>query len=918
MARYLIPPKTKRETTFIKSITYKDILVFGVCFVLAALAVSTNIPVFKWVLAVLFLIIGLALCLSWGQYHKGYDWVIIIWTYLISKKKYDSSKINSLFDYKNDDGIITFSGRYAAVLELSPIEFLLFRQSKQEQVITQLATALRYIKSGSIVKTERPIDYSLYITRYRERYTELEKARTTYIQQKKAELGDKFDEKTLNLTEFNSRLNILADKVKFLEYINTDKQINAEVFSLVIYETDKTRLESQIKETKERLNKIGLAPKRLNSPEITTFLQYFLYKKDLKTDEFKFPAVEIDKNSLKIGEQKWNIATIGKFPVFAEGNAWASPLFSVPGTNVVINFGSVATEKVTKNVNKAVKELRYRYLNEKDVSAQQDLQIQVSSLMSLLQQFQLGNESIHNTNFYVMYKDEDAQNVVQTFHGAGFLLNCLKFRQFEGFTSMLPFVGKELLDGFSRHIQSVTLAAAFPFINNLFMDEQGDYLGDFRYPIFWYMWQRNRNRVNSNIFAIGQSGNGKTYTMKKLLMQQRLRGTHIFALDCEREYNYLADKLGGQVIEMSGGSTINPFQIFPSFTAENTTFNVANDLSAQCSFLSEWFKSIFPEMDLDTRTALNNSIAEMYKKAKITEHTDFTKLKDTDYPTFDTLYNVVKNKARLASQYNRQVLERLTNYLSLFIGNGIYAPLWNGATQLNIKNEFTVFDFQQLFANSNTEICNAQMMLLMRLLMREVINIKNKNEAATDNNKTRILVVVDEAHRYISTKYPVALDTLEQFARRIRKYDGSILVATQNIDDFIGTTEETRVKAGAIINNCQYSMLFGLKADDVNKVQQLYSQYGGGLTAEEINFLSSAERGQMLFLVEPEKRSIINVSLLPNEQQYIIKPEVEADRSEEQPTEERQGEPAGDDDNQEPKQEDPPVTDEQPVEQPTE
>ena len=74
----------------------------------------------------------------------------------------------------------------------------------------------------------------------------------------------------------------------------------------------------------------------------------------------------------------------------------------------------------------------------------------------------------------------------------------------------------------------------------------------------------------------------------------------------------------------------------------------------------------------------------------------------------------------------------------------------------------------------------------------------------------------------------------------------------------------------------------------------------------------------MLFLVEPEKRSIINVSLLPNEQQYIIKPEVEADRSEEQPTEERQGEPAGDDDNQEPKQEDPPVTDEQPVEQPTE
>ena len=107
------------------------------------------------------------------------------------------------------------------------------------------------------------------------------------IFRRKIELGDKFDEKTLDLTEFNSRLNILAENVKFLEYINTDKQINAETFYLVLYETNKTRLESQIKEAKERLDKIGLAPKRLSSAEISTFLQYFIYKKDLKTADFK-------------------------------------------------------------------------------------------------------------------------------------------------------------------------------------------------------------------------------------------------------------------------------------------------------------------------------------------------------------------------------------------------------------------------------------------------------------------------------------------------------------------------------------------------------------------------------------------------------------------------------------------------------
>ena len=151
--------------------------------------------------------------------------------------------------------------------------------------------------------------------------------------------------------------------------------------------------------------------------------------------------------------------------------------------------------------------------------------------------------------------------------------------------------------------------------------------------------------------------------------------------------------------------------------------------------------------------------------------------------------------------------------------------------------------------------------------MQETIRNKDHNEATGE--KTRVIILVDEAHRYISPRFPIALDTLEQFARRIRKYDGALIVATQNIDDFVGTSEEMRSKASAVINNCQYSMLFGLKADDINKVQDLYSNYGGGLTAEEVDFLAKAELGQMLLLAEPERRTIVQVKLMPDEKQYI-------------------------------------------------
>ena len=66
-------------------------------------------------------------------------------------------------------------------------------------------------------------------------------------------------------------------------------------------------------------------------------------------------------------------------------------------------------------------------------------------------------------------------------------------------------------------------------------------------------------------------------------------------------------------------------------------------------------------------------------------------------------------------------------------------------------------------------------------------------------------------------------------------------------------------------------MLFNLRPDDLNDVRQLYANYGGGLTPQELDFLGTAEQGQMLFLVEPEKRSIVQVGLMPDEQPYLVR-----------------------------------------------
>ena len=110
---------------------------------------------------------------------------------------------------------------------------------------------------------------------------------------------------------------------------------------------------------------------------------------------------------------------------------------------------------------------------------------------------------------------------------------------------------------------------------------------------------------------------------------------------------------------------------------------------------------------------------------------------------------------------------------------------------------------------------------------------------------------------FIDAKFPIALDFFYSMSKRIRKYNGSFIPATQNIADW-NATEELRGKTSAILKNSQYMFIFKLSAPDMKDVLDVY-RAGDSFNEDEQRMIISAVTGQMFFIGSSELRACIKI-----------------------------------------------------------
>ena len=880
MAR-MIPKSTKVKVQFFKGINFGDIIVVLFALVFLALAWTSAFEIItKLVISGVVLFITAVLFMSFEPGVRLYNQVGDLFKHIFGINTYKKSKVNNKsnvkmlmpyvgileqdYDDKRKIGIIDYKDYFGAAIEVDSIQFYMLSETRQNSYIDTVESAFKTISPedmGAIYKFSRPMVFDTYID-------------NECV--KREEILDMVRNGTTNINEARPRLEIAEARINELESMNVDSEFPIYKDHLYI-----TFFSPNIKNLIQVVNFVSSTIEGSSSGTISCNVldrkQTAVYLKSYYSSNFDEREVrDIDPkdlldwimpdkvtfgvNKVEVDGKSHTFYELSDYPI-AVPNAWGRAFFSVPGTRVCVKFKQVDQAEAEKRLDRTIMDIRIKASEGSSrTSAVMETQTHLQTLTELMQYIKQGSEMLFDTNIYMMVEQEQKKTFKTQVMRSGFRCYELFSKQKEAFVNCN--VSRRMtIKKFERGINSSSLAAIFPFVSDSIQDPKGFYVGMNSEPVFLDLFKRDRERVNSNMVIVGKSGSGKSFCTKSLLANLAADNSKIFILDPEKEYDVIARNMKGKVIDVGSAKEgrINPLQINASQDDEdNAEGNVS--LAMHMQFLETFFGLILEGISMDGMELLTEAIKELYARFGINNSTHIEDLKPEQFPIMQNLYDYICEKYEHATdEYNRNNYKILKIYLNKFAEGGRNAVLWNGYSTISNAENFIVFNFQSLLANNAGAVANAQMLLVMRWLNNEVIN--NKDYNAKYHTTRKIIVVIDEAHVFIDPKQTVALDFMQQMAKRIRKYAGMQIVITQNIKDFTGSPEIAR-KSTAIINACQYSLVFPLAPQDINDLVVLYEK-SGKINEKEQDTIVTNPRGRAFLMTSPYSRT--NVDILVNE-----------------------------------------------------
>ena len=357
----------------------------------------------------------------------------------------------------------------------------------------------------------------------------------------------------------------------------------------------------------------------------------------------------------------------------------------------------------------------------------------------------------------------------------------LKLRQQAGFCAVSPVGCNVLGTEYERVLPASSVANLFPFNYSGKTDRKGFYIGKDKYGsnIVVDFDQRDEDKTSANVLILGNSGQGKSYLMKLLLLNFLEAGKSVITLDVEHEQWELCQALGGCFADIVEGTykinLLEPRQwdtdADPYDVDAPKAFRQSTRLAQHTSFLKDVFRTYkdFTTAQIDT---IEIMLTKLYTEWGITEDTDFSQMRPEDYPILSELYDFIEIEYENFDEtkpqlYTRETLQQVLLGLHSMC-RGADSKFFNGHTNLT-STRFLVFGVKGLLSVAQ----NVRSTILLNLLSYM------SDKLLTEGNTVAAL---DELYIWLSN--PVAIEYIRNSLKRVRKKESALVLASQNLEDF--------------------------------------------------------------------------------------------------------------------------------------
>jgi type IV secretory pathway VirB4 component len=522
-------------------------------------------------------------------------------------------------------------------------------------------------------------------------------------------------------------------------------------------------------------------------------------------------ALKIEPKAINLGEKIARTFFVISYPRFLTDN-WFSPIINLDKIfDVSIFIHPIETAKVLRQFQKKVAEVQSQINAREARGLVRDPMLDTAyhDLESLRDNLQQAQEKLFDVGLYItIYGDTEnelfkVENEIKSILESKLVyLKPALFQQEEGYKSVIP-IGTDLLNVHQK-LNSEPLSSIFPFVSFDLTSDKGILYGVNRHNSSLVIFDRySLENYNSIIFA--KSGSGKSYATKLEILRTLMFDTEVIVIDPEREYEYLAEAVGGRYfnIALSSEHHINPFDLpipredeTPSDVLRSNTINLVGLFRIMLGGLT-------PEED----SIIDRAITETYAIKDITAESDFSNIEPPLLTDFEMVLSGMDG--------SESIIQRLAKYT-----RGSWSTFLNQPTNVDINRKFIVFSVRDM----EDELKPVAMYIVTHFIWN----------AVRKNLKKRLLVV-DEAWWMMKSEDTASF--LYSIAKRGRKYYLGLCTITQDVGDFMKSPYGV-----AIVTNSSLQLLLKQSPSSIDVLQKTFN-----LTDEEKYLLLESNVGEGIF-----------------------------------------------------------------------